>query len=108
MSKVMKTSLRFEIEIEGMREEEDNGSLTIMPCLHYLEIYKCSKLKSLPEFLRTIPLKDLELEMHVSDLLQERCKRETGDEWPKISHIQNIKINSKSVQKDCQLPLDSD
>ena len=44
----------------------------------------------------------------VSDLLQERCKRETGDEWPKISHIQNIKINSKSVQKDCQLPLDSD
>ena len=106
MSKVMKTSLRFEIEIEGMREEEDNGSLTIMPCLHYLEIYKCYKLKSLPEFLRTIPLKDLE--MSVSDLLQERCKRETGDEWPKISHIQNININSKSVQKDCQLPLDSD
>ena len=88
-----------------MREEEEvNGSLTIMPCLHYLEIYKCYKLKSLPEFLRTIPLKDLE--MHVSDLLQEGCKRETGDDWPKISHIQ--KINSKSVQKDCQLPLDSD
>ena len=57
MSKVMKTSLRF--EIEGMREEEDNGSLTIMPCLHYLEIYKCYKLKSLPEFLRTIPIKGL-------------------------------------------------
>ena len=104
MIKVMKTSLRFEIEIEGMREEEDNGSLTIMPCLHYLEIYKCYKLKSLPEFLRTIPLKDWE--MHVSDLLQERCKRETGDDWPKtsrsIASLCKRTVNARLIQTDIQ------
>ena len=43
------------IEIGGMRQEgeEDDYCFTIMPCIHFLQICKCPKLKSLPNFLRT-------------------------------------------------------
>ena len=43
------------IEIGGMRQEgeEDDYCFTIMPRIHFLQICKCPKLKSLPNFLRT-------------------------------------------------------
>ena len=87
------------IEI-GEEEEEEDNYITIMPRLQYLNIIFCPKLKSLPDFLRTTPLKDLVI--YRNRILQECCKWGTGEDWPKIFHIPNIKIDYKNVQKDRQ------
>uniref|UniRef100_A0A2N9GG21 NB-ARC domain-containing protein n=1 Tax=Fagus sylvatica TaxID=28930 RepID=A0A2N9GG21_FAGSY len=84
------------IGIRGMREEEEDSSITIMPCLQKLSIWNCPKLKSLPDFLCTTPLK--ELQINCSPLLRKRYQREEvgqreGEDWPKISHIPNIRID---------------
>uniref|UniRef100_A0A2N9J7Q3 NB-ARC domain-containing protein n=1 Tax=Fagus sylvatica TaxID=28930 RepID=A0A2N9J7Q3_FAGSY len=88
------------IGIGGKREEEEDSNITIMPRLQRLVILRCPSLNSLPDFLRTIPLK--ELEINRSSILHERCQRGTGEEWPKISHIPNIKIDGEDVQRDGQ------
>ncbi|KAK4595287.1 hypothetical protein RGQ29_013647 [Quercus rubra] len=69
-------------------EEEDSVRFTIIPCLQHLQIRDCPKLKSLPNFLRTTPLQKLYI--YYSPILEECCKRGTGEEWPKIFHIPNI------------------
>ena len=82
--------------IGGEEEEEDYiKRFTIMPRLQHLSIWTCPKLKSLPNFLRTTPLQKLELD--ISPILEKRCIRGTGEEWPKISHIPNIIFNSGVV-----------
>ncbi|XP_030952818.1 putative disease resistance protein RGA3 isoform X1 [Quercus lobata] len=76
-----------------LREEEAQESgvtITIMPRLQELRISRCPKLKSLPDFLPTTPLKTLHILR--SPILSECCKTEIGDQWPKISHIPNISI----------------
>jgi hypothetical protein len=84
--------------IEEMREEEeaDNGItlIRIMQRLHKLSILDCPKLKWLPNFLLTIPLK--ELKISDSPILSERVQREV---WPK-SQIQNIQIDGMFLQRD--------
>ncbi|KAK4542637.1 hypothetical protein RGQ29_033185 [Quercus rubra] len=77
-------------------EEEDCVRFTIMPRLQHLKISECLKLKSLPNFLRTTPLQKLDI--YNSPILKERCKRGTGEEWPKISHIP--KLDEDEDQKD--------
>ncbi|KAK7848349.1 putative disease resistance protein rga4 [Quercus suber] len=75
--------------IGGEEEEEDcTRRFAIMPRLQRLSIRYCPRLKSLPNFLHTIPLQNLKMEW--CPILKERCKRGTGEEWPKISHIPNI------------------
>ncbi|KAK4590846.1 hypothetical protein RGQ29_021154 [Quercus rubra] len=84
-----------------MREEEAQESgvtITIMPCLQDLSINNCPKLKSLPDFLPTTPLKTLRIQGSL--ILSECCKAEIGDQWPKISHIPNIQINHQYVRRD--------
>ena len=76
-------------------EEEDSVRFTIMPCLQHLQIRDCPKLKSLPNFLRTTPLQKLYI--YYSPILEECCKRGTGEEWPKIFHIPNIIYGSPEV-----------
>jgi hypothetical protein len=97
------TNLEEWIGFEGMREEEDNGITIIMPRLQLLQILSCMHLKSLPDFLRTTPLKELEISS--CSILSKRYERGIGEEWPKISHIPNIKIDWKYVQRDGQLPV---
>ncbi|KAM3700017.1 hypothetical protein ACJW31_05G069500 [Castanea mollissima] len=66
--------------IGGLKEED---GFTIMPCLLYLEIVGCPKLKALPHFFHTTPLK--ELCIRESPILKEDFqKRDSG---PKIIHI---------------------
>ncbi|XP_030958410.1 putative disease resistance protein RGA3 [Quercus lobata] len=89
-------SLSFEefyhwVEWNGIEEEEDCiRRFTIMPRLQNLEIRYCRDLKSLPNFLRTTPLQKLLIDF--CGIQEEHCKRGTGKEWPKISHIPNIWI----------------
>ena len=84
-----------------MREEEAQESgvtITIMPRLQNLQFWKCPMLKSLPDFLPTTPSNNLEI--WSSPILSECCRTEIGDQWPKISHIPNIKIDDTYVRRD--------
>ncbi|KAK4587155.1 hypothetical protein RGQ29_024038 [Quercus rubra] len=60
----------------GEEEEEEDNYITIMPRLQYLNIIFCPK--SLPDFLRTTPLKDLVI--YRNRILQECCKWGTGED----------------------------
>uniref|UniRef100_A0A2N9F8V0 NB-ARC domain-containing protein n=1 Tax=Fagus sylvatica TaxID=28930 RepID=A0A2N9F8V0_FAGSY len=86
------------IGFEGMREEKDNGITRIMPRLQQLQIWDCKDLKSLPDFLRTTPLKELKIDH--CPILSKRCERGIGEEWPKISHIPNIKIDIQREEEE--------
>uniref|UniRef100_A0A2N9IBB8 AAA+ ATPase domain-containing protein n=1 Tax=Fagus sylvatica TaxID=28930 RepID=A0A2N9IBB8_FAGSY len=85
-------------EWDGMGGTIEEGGVTIMPCLQILTIHNCPKLKSLPDFLPTIPLKNLRI--FKCPILGERCRRQTGEEWSKISHIPTIQIDFFFVQVD--------
>ncbi|XP_050273498.1 putative disease resistance protein RGA3 [Quercus robur] len=75
----------------GEEEEDCTRRFVIMPRLQHLSIENCPKLKSLPNFLCTTPLQHLEI--YHCQILEEWCKRGTGEEWPKISHIPNINFD---------------
>ena len=98
-------------------EEEDNSAnafvtnntpkIKIMPLLHSLRIWRCFNLKSLPDYLlRNTPLKELNIRR--CPILEQRCERGIGDYWPNISHIPNIEIAGKVVQRDGQLQDDTE
>ncbi|TQD78501.1 hypothetical protein C1H46_035930 [Malus baccata] len=85
-------------EWKGVEEwKEEDSHITIMPCLSSLQILHCYRLKTLPDFLRKTPLQTLDILRCGS--LARGCRKGRGKEWPKISHIPNIKIYP---------PLDSD
>ncbi|KAM4107939.1 hypothetical protein ACB094_03G006000 [Castanea mollissima] len=86
--------------IGGTREggKEDEDCITIMPRLQKLTIEYCEKLKSLPDFLRTTPLQELEIEG--CPIITKRCRRETGEDWDNISHIPIIKLRDLDWDSD--------
>ena len=65
---------------------EGMGGLT---SLRTLRISYCPKLKSLPEGIKGLTSLNT-LEICFCPILLKRCKRETGEDWPKIAHIQNL------------------
>nr|XP_011459981.1 PREDICTED: putative disease resistance protein RGA3 isoform X2 [Fragaria vesca subsp. vesca] len=74
--------------MEGWKEEDSD--ITIMPCLSSLRIMDCRILHMLPDYLRRSNLQSLEI--IGSWKLARCCEEGKGSEWPKISHIPNIKI----------------
>ena len=58
--------------------------------LQSLTIWYCPKLESLPEGIRALTSLQT-LEIGGCPILLKRCKKEIGDDWPKISHIPNLK-----------------
>ncbi|XP_016648905.1 PREDICTED: putative disease resistance protein RGA3 [Prunus mume] len=98
-------------EWEGMtgwsEEEDSHKTITLMPCLSSLQIYNCGLLKTLPNFLRNTPLKELVIDQACSPALAEGCRKGRG-EWPKISHIPNIKAGFEFVQKDGVYQIDDE
>ncbi|XP_044496550.1 putative disease resistance protein RGA1 [Mangifera indica] len=78
-------------------EEWDCKVEEFMPCLAILSIVRCPKLKALPDgLLQRATLK--QLDFSESPILTERYNKETGEDWPKISHIPYIEIDGISVQ----------
>ncbi|MED6170797.1 hypothetical protein PIB30_034598 [Stylosanthes scabra] len=60
--------------------------------LKHISISYCGKLESLPEGMRH--LSNLQtLEIKLCPILSERCKAESGQDWPKIAHIPSIRIS---------------
>ncbi|XP_044496548.1 putative disease resistance protein RGA3 [Mangifera indica] len=78
-------------------EEWDCKVEEFMPCLASLRIVLCPKLKALPDnLLQRTTLKRLDFSQ--SPILTERYNKETGEDWPKISHIPYIEIDCNRVQ----------
>ncbi|CAN6722112.1 unnamed protein product [Malus baccata var. baccata] len=80
----------WEVGIKGWNKED--SEISIMPCLSSLKISFCKGIKTLPNFLCKTPLQDLSI--LECPMLSKRCEQSNGEEWPKISHIPNIKISS--------------
>ncbi|XP_048435386.1 disease resistance protein RGA2-like [Pyrus x bretschneideri] len=80
----------WEVGVEGWNKED--SEISIMPCLSSLEISCCKNLTTLPDFLCKTPVQELIIWGCLN--LSERCQQGSGEEWPKISHIPNIKISS--------------
>ncbi|XP_044496580.1 putative disease resistance protein RGA3 [Mangifera indica] len=78
-------------------EEWDYGN-TILPCLASLSIFVCPKLRALPDGLLQGAKKLQHLEIYYSDLLEERYRKGTEEDWQKISHIPNIRISFSYLQ----------
>ncbi|KAF4355586.1 hypothetical protein G4B88_026872 [Cannabis sativa] len=59
--------------------------------LKYLEIAKCPNLTSFPEGIRSLTSLN---HVRISDslMLLKRCKKEVGEDWDKISHIQLLNL----------------
>uniref|UniRef100_A0A7N2RAL3 Uncharacterized protein n=1 Tax=Quercus lobata TaxID=97700 RepID=A0A7N2RAL3_QUELO len=86
-------------------EENDNGIVAnpitiikIMPRLQSFKIWDYPKLKSLLDYSHTASLLK-ELGIAKSFRLEESYQRGTGHSWPRISHIPNIKLDWKYVQR---------
>ncbi|KAK9913080.1 hypothetical protein M0R45_036905 [Rubus argutus] len=60
--------------------------------LRELIIYSCENLTSLPEGMRRLTSLNTLVLSDCSTILEKRCKKETGEDWPKIAHIPNLDI----------------
>ncbi|KAL9460713.1 hypothetical protein AB3S75_003839 [Citrus x aurantiifolia] len=85
------------LKFVNMEEWEDWDCGTIMPCLCFLSLVHCPKLKALPgHILQTDALE--ELTINWCTVLEERYN-ETGEDWDKISRIPSIIINFEFVNR---------
>ncbi|XP_024039719.1 putative disease resistance protein RGA4 [Citrus clementina] len=87
-----------ELRFWSMKELEEwdfvtavKGEIRIMPRLSSLSIVYCPKLKALPDhLLQKTTLQRLSI--FSCPILKKRCRKERGEDWPKIRHIPNILI----------------
>ncbi|PHU21571.1 hypothetical protein BC332_06678 [Capsicum chinense] len=65
--------------------------------LNRLDIVNCIMLTSLPKGLRSLTaLQTLNI-FWCSSILSQRCKKEVGEDWPKIAHIPTVDIQGSRV-----------
>ncbi|XP_040369368.1 uncharacterized protein LOC121051258 [Rosa chinensis] len=80
-----------------MREWEEwegvppQNNITIMPSLSRLAFHFCSKLGTLPDFLRKTPLLKTVI-VWDSRILGDKVRDKTSEEWAKISHVPDIQM----------------
>ncbi|PRQ50315.1 putative P-loop containing nucleoside triphosphate hydrolase, leucine-rich repeat domain, L [Rosa chinensis] len=79
-------------EWEGVGGEgvPPQNNITIMPSLSRLEFHYCSKLGTLPDFLRKTPLQSVQVVF--SPNLGDEVRDKTSEEWAKISHVPDIQV----------------
>ena len=73
---------------------EGMGGLTSLHALYFCD---CIELKSLPKGIQGLTSLET-LEIIGCPFLLKRCKRETGEDWPKISHIPNLEGELRQQQ----------
>ncbi|XP_062011400.1 putative disease resistance protein RGA3 [Rosa rugosa] len=66
------------------------NNITIMPSLSRLAFLNCSKLGTLPDFLRKTPVQTLGV--FNSRILGDKVGDKTSEEWAKISHVPDIQV----------------
>ncbi|XP_050153956.1 putative disease resistance protein RGA3 [Malus sylvestris] len=91
LSKLTKLSLDGIEDLASLPEEISN-----LTSLQKLTIKDCSNLASLPEWIRGLPCLN-RLKIQRCPMLSERCKKETGEDWPKIAHIPHIDIHQDDI-----------
>ncbi|PON92549.1 NB-ARC domain, LRR domain containing protein [Trema orientale] len=83
-------------------EEKKKDASAIMPCLASLQFSDCGSLEALPGFLRESKhLQDLTISRCA--ILEQRC-REGAQDWDKISHVANVKIDGVTIGGPSSLP----
>ncbi|XP_054785796.1 putative disease resistance protein RGA3 [Prosopis cineraria] len=84
---LLKHLIICDMDMEALPEEW----ICKLSSLRHFTVDSCPNLESLPEGIdHLINLQTLEIT--ACPLLLERCKRETGPDWPKIAHIPNIRV----------------
>ncbi|KAI5596078.1 hypothetical protein BDE02_03G182800 [Populus trichocarpa] len=73
----------------------DYKGLQHLTSLRKLNIFNCPRLESMPE--EGLPSSLSSLEIILCPMLEESCEREKGKDWPKISHIPHIVIDSREM-----------
>ncbi|KDP46442.1 hypothetical protein JCGZ_10282 [Jatropha curcas] len=67
-----------------------------LTALRELEIFYCPKLQSMPK--EGLPSSLSCLSICICPLLEERCEKEKGEDWPKISHSPHIEIGFSEIK----------
>ncbi|PON78103.1 LRR domain containing protein [Parasponia andersonii] len=78
--------------------QSDSTTLKVMPCLRELILSGCGSLEAVPDFLQRTPLQHLEI--YSCKILERRFQNGKGKERLHFSHIPNIQIARKYVQRD--------
>ncbi|KAG8650164.1 hypothetical protein MANES_07G009937v8 [Manihot esculenta] len=101
LSKLKHLSIVYIEELESLPRD----GLRNLTCLQRLTIGFCLALKCLPQEMRSLTsLRELNIEM--CPQLNERCGNKKGEDWEFISHIQNIKVDGQTIQKEGRYLLD--
>ncbi|GMN63186.1 hypothetical protein TIFTF001_032264 [Ficus carica] len=73
----------------------DGKGFQHLTSLQTLVIHYCEKVECLPE--QGLPNSLTHLSIYRCPMLKERCRRETGEDWPKIQHIPKIEIDGRQI-----------